>query len=40
MPTKTLPQIDIGINENDRKEISKGLSKKRTLDRSIRCYTV
>src|SRR3989338_10437637 len=27
MPTKTLPQIDIGINENDRKEISKGLSK-------------
>lgn len=27
MQTKSLPQIDIGISENDRKEISEGLSK-------------
>lgn len=27
MQTKSLPQIDIGINEKDRKEISDGLSK-------------
>lgn len=27
MKTKTLPQIDIGIDEKDRKEISDGLSK-------------